>query len=63
MDKRFLNTKEIAVYLGLSECTIRAWVKHGRIPYSKLGRAVRFDIKEIHKWLKNKQVTYPKELF
>lgn len=54
MEKRFLNTKETAVYLGLSEHTIRAWVKLGRLPFSKFGRAVRFDQRIIDKWVKDK---------
>lgn len=55
MEKRFLNIKEIAEYLCLSESTIRAWVKTGRIPFSKLGRCVRFDILKINEWLKQKE--------
>ena len=55
MDKRFLNTKEIATYLGLSEHTIRAWVKLGRIPFYKLGRAVRFDLRKLEPWLKRQE--------
>jgi len=56
MEKRFYDTKGIAAYLSLSESTIRSWVKCCYMPFSKFGRAVRFDILEIHKWLKNKQV-------
>jgi excisionase family DNA binding protein len=59
MDRRFLNTKEMAEYLCLSECTIRAWVKMGRIPFSKLGRAVRFDLHKIEPWLKGKACNLP----
>ena len=55
MEKRFLNVKELAVYLSLSEDTVRAWVKTGQIPFSKLGRAVRFDLKRIEPWLKKKE--------
>lgn len=54
-NKRFANTKEIAVYLCLSEDTIRAWVKSGEIPFSKLGRAVRYDLRRIESWLKSKE--------
>lgn len=56
MEKRFLNVNELAIYLGLSPDTIRAWVKTGRIPSSKLGRAVRFDKYKIDEWLKDKEV-------
>ena len=53
--KRFLNVPETAVYLGLSEDTIRAWVKQGKIPFTKLGKAVRFDLFRIEPWLKAKE--------
>jgi len=53
--KRFLNTKEIAVYLCVSEHTIRAWVKTGQILFSKFGKSVRFDLDKIEIWLKKKE--------
>ena len=53
MEKRFLSTKEIAVYLGLAEPTIRFWVRKAKMPYSKFGCSVRFDLREIEKWIKN----------
>lgn len=55
ISQRFLDVRSIAHYLCLSEDTIRAWVKKGEIPFSKLGRAVRFDLPEIDEWLKKKR--------
>jgi len=55
MEKRFLNTKEVAAYLGMAESTIRAWIRVEKIPFSRLGRSVRFDLKKINEWLKNKE--------
>ncbi|OGX23242.1 MAG: hypothetical protein A2Y03_02875 [Omnitrophica WOR_2 bacterium GWF2_38_59] len=63
MEKRFLTTKEIAFYLGLSQDTIRAWVRRGCIPFSKLGSAVRFDLLSINKWLKKKECKVPNKVF
>lgn len=63
MNKRFLTAKEVAIYLSLSENTIRAWVKLGRIPFSKLGRSVRFDLRAIDKWLGDKEIHVIKEVF
>jgi excisionase family DNA binding protein len=63
MEKRFFNVKEIATYLGLSEDTIRAWVKTGKIPFSKLGRSVRFDLRRIDQWLKKKEYPYIRKTF
>ena len=53
--RRFLNVSEVAVYLGLSDDTIRCWVKNGKIPFSKLGKSVRFDLQRIEPWLKTKE--------
>jgi len=55
MEKRFLNPKETAVYLGLSIHTIYAWVKLGKIPFYKVGRAVRFDPRKLEFWLRKKE--------
>ena len=56
--KRFFNVHEVAVYLGLSDDTIRAWIKKGKIPFSKFGKAVRFDLQKIEPWLKEREVRY-----
>jgi len=55
ISQRFMDVKAMAQYLSLSQDTIRAWVKTGRIPFSKLGRAVRFDTCSIEEWLKEKE--------
>lgn len=55
MTRRFLNTSDIAIYLSLSEHTIRSWVKRGLIPFFKFGAAVRFDLTEIEKWARKRK--------
>ena len=50
IEKQFLNVAETAFYLGVSQDTIRNWVKRGEIPFYKFGRAVRFDLHDINKW-------------
>ncbi len=43
-EKRLLDAREAACYLGLSESTLRQWACQGRIPKVKLrGKALRFD--------------------
>jgi excisionase family DNA binding protein len=37
-----LTTRQAAAHLGLSENTVRAWVRLRRIRYVKVGRSVRF---------------------
>ena len=53
---RMVDVDGVAAYLSLSPHTIRDWVKKGRIPFVKLGRAVRFDLKELESWVESKKV-------
>lgn len=39
---KLLTYKEAAEILGLSDQTLRQWVSGEKIPFVKLGRAVRF---------------------
>lgn len=50
MEKRFIGIIELAEYLGVSVNTVRYWVWHRQIPYCKLGRLVKFDLKDLEKW-------------
>ena len=63
MEKRFITIKELAAYLSMSENTIRDWIKEGRIPFSKLGRSVRFDLRRIESWLKKKENPFTQNIF
>ena len=63
MEKRFLNSEELAVYLGLSIHTIRQWTREGKLPFVKLGSAVRFDMQKIEKWVKSKECAYVRREF
>lgn len=56
MPKRFINTKELAEYLGITEGTVRVWVCHKKIPYVKIGRLVKFDLQEIDGWVDKNRV-------
>lgn len=47
MEKRFVGVKELALYLGIKEATVYAWVSCRRFPYFKVGSLVKFDLKEI----------------
>ena len=50
----FLDVQQVAQYLKLSVATIRKWVLNKRIPYKKIGRAVRFSSLEIVEWMNSK---------
>lgn len=46
-ERILLNVDETAIFLGVSVWTIRRWVSQERIPFVKLGRAVRFDKEDL----------------
>ena len=52
LGKRLLTPKEIAEYLAVSHKTIYKWSFQGKVPFLKLGKAIRFDLGEINQWLK-----------
>lgn len=56
MEKRFMNIKELSEYLNVSKHTIYSWVSMKRIPHLKIGGTLRFDIREIESWLKERKV-------
>ena len=56
MEKRFLTPRELAEYLGIARGTIYNWLSEKKIPCFKLGRLVKFDLREIDKWLKGKSI-------
>ena len=51
MEKRFIGTDEMAEYMDLSVNTIYSWVYSRKIPFFKIGRLVKFDLKEIDNWM------------
>ncbi len=58
MERRYFTVKEIADYLGMSPNAIRAWVRLRQIPFSKLGRAVRFDKQKIDLWVESRERSF-----
>ena len=63
MERRFYSAGEIAVYLGIQEDTVRKWAMRGRIPFVKLGKALRFDIAKIDGWVKNREPAYVRKTY
>ena len=50
MEKRFLSIKELAEYLGMPIKTIYGWIYRRKIPYTKMGKLVKFDLRRIETW-------------
>lgn len=55
-EKRFIGVKELAEYLDVSANTLRSWIRQRQIPYHKIGRLVKFDLRRIESWVKEREV-------
>ena len=56
LDKRYIGIKECSGLLGITKATLYVWVCRRKIPYLKVGRLVKFDVKDIDEWLKRNYV-------
>ena len=53
---RLLTVQEAARYLAVSVSTLYGWVWQRRVPFVKVGRALRFDLDDLKKFVEdNKQ--------
>jgi excisionase family DNA binding protein len=52
-----LTVKEAANFLAVSTSTLYGWVYQRRIPFVKLGRALRFELPELQKFIQSNRVT------
>ncbi|MCF7875355.1 MAG: helix-turn-helix domain-containing protein [Candidatus Omnitrophica bacterium] len=56
MEERLVDIKKLSQYLGVKEGTIYSWVNQEKIPYVKINRLVRFNLKMINEWIDNNSV-------
>ena len=49
--RRLLNVGEAAQYLGVSVDTLHKWVQLRAIPHVKAGRALRFDLVALNRYI------------
>ena len=56
MPEPLMGISEVAVYLGVEECTLYKWVHIRKIPYYKVGNLVKFKKDDIERWLSNAKV-------
>lgn len=45
--ERFMNTRDVAFYLGIKPRTAALWARQGRLPAYRVGRYLRFKGEEI----------------
>ena len=50
-NKGLLTPAEVGAVLNVKVSTVYAWVSTDRIPFVRLGRLIRFDIKDIMAWV------------
>ncbi len=54
--RRLVDIRVVADYLGISPDTGYTMVSQRRIPYVKVGRLLRFDLKAIDEWIAQNSV-------
>mgnify|MGYP006442764793 CR=1 FL=1 len=50
-----ITEKELSKRIGISKVTLHKYRKEGKIPFSQIGRTIRYDYKEVMETLKHKQ--------
>jgi excisionase family DNA binding protein len=51
MPGRLLDRAGAAEYLGLTESQIRGLVFRRQIPFMKVGKSVKFDVRHLDRWI------------
>jgi len=51
MAERWVSIDEISEHLGVKKDTIYKWVAKKKIPAHKVGRLLKFKIKEVDEWI------------
>jgi len=54
--RRLLNVREAAQYLGLEVDTVYKKSRLREVPYVKVGRALRFDVKALEKYIEQHSI-------
>ena len=60
--RRLMCVREAAAYLGTTPATLYTRVWRREIPFIKLGRSLRFDVKDLEELIERSKVR-PKEFF
>ncbi|KPK77277.1 MAG: transcriptional regulator [Phycisphaerae bacterium SM23_30] len=52
MAERWLSVDEISEHLGVKRDTIYKWVARREMPAHKVGRLLKFQIREVDQWIR-----------
>ena len=55
-ERRYLGMDDFSDYIGVTKGTLYVWVCRKKIPYVKIGKLVKFDMKEIEPWIKQRRI-------
>jgi len=58
----FLTPQEVSGLLRVSTQTVRRWIKEGRLPAYKVGRAWRIKEDDLNRWLDGQRTTTTNDL-
>ena len=51
--EKWVNLKDIAEHLSVSQDTVRTWIKEGKLPFDKAGKSYKFKISEVDDWVRS----------
>jgi len=55
LEYNIITEKELSKRLGISKVTLHKYRRQGKIPFSQVGRTIRYDYKEVMETLKHKK--------
>ena len=55
LEYNIITEKELSKRLGISKVTLHKYRKEGKIPFSQVGRTIRYDYKEVMETIKFKK--------
>ncbi len=58
MEKELLSIRDACGLLGVAETTLRDWIYQKRLPFYRLGRAIRLKQEDIIKFREKARVDY-----
>jgi excisionase family DNA binding protein len=60
--QRLLTVREAALLLAISVSTLYGWVWQRRIPFVKVGRALRFEMTDLERFIQSNRVEARKKI-
>lgn len=53
--EKLLTVKDLSKWLQVSPALVYKWVHYGFIPHLKIGSVIRFQEKQVERWLKTRE--------